>query len=149
VAGTLPALFFKDPSTPLTAFKNGKRTADQTVEGEDCYVLNGEVMGMKTILWVTKDTFLVKQKQMVLGGKSTMPEMTDAKVEEGLKKMGNLSPGQKAQAKAMAKNMKPMLAKAKGTITETYRDIEFNQPLKQQDFNYVVPAGMLLSDSVL
>jgi hypothetical protein len=106
-------------------------------------------MGMKTILWVTKDTFLVKQKQMVLGGKSTMPEMTDAKVEEGLKKMGNLSPGQKAQAKAMAKNMKPMLAKAKGTITETYRDIEFNQPLKQQDFNYVVPAGMLLSDSVL
>ena len=77
-AGSIPAIFFKDPSSPLNLLKTATRGEDATVEGEDCYVLNGDAMGMKVILWVTKGTFLIKQKQMVLVGKSTMPEVSDA-----------------------------------------------------------------------
>lgn len=148
VAGTLPAIFFQDQSSPLNFFKQAKRTEDETVDGEDCYVLNGDAMGMKVILWVTKDTFLIKQKQVVLGGKSTMPDVSEATMEEEFKKMGNLTPEQKAQAKAAVKNMKPLLAQMKGTMTETYRNIETNKPVKKEDFSYELPAGATLSKSL-
>jgi hypothetical protein len=148
VAGTLPAIFFQDQSSPLNFFKKAKRSEDKTVDGEDCYVLNGDAMGMKVILWVTKGTFLIKQKQMVLGGKLTMPEVSEATMEEGFKKMGDLTPEQKAQAKAAVNNMKPLLSQMKGTMTETYRNIEINKPVQKEDFNYELPAGAMLSKSL-
>ncbi len=148
VAGTVPAVFFQDQSSPLKFFKQAERGEDQTVDGEDCYVLNGNALGMKVILWVTKGAFLIKQKQTVFGGKSTMPELSDAKMDEGLNKMGNLTPEQKAQAKAAMKNMKPLLSQMKGTMTETYRNIETNKPVQREDFNYELPPGARLSKSL-
>ena len=148
VAGTLPSVFFQDQSSALNFFKKGKRSKDETVGGEDCYVLNGDAMGMKVILWVAKGTFLIKQKQTVFGGKSTMPEVNEAQMEEGFKKVGNLTPEQKAQAKAAMKSMKPMLSQMKGTMTETYRNIEINLPVKKEEFNYELPAGAVLSKSL-
>jgi hypothetical protein len=148
VAGTLPGIFFKDSTSQLSLFKKAERGEDETVEGEDCYVLQGDAMGSKVNLWVTKDKFLIKQKQMVLGGKSTMPDMDDAAMEEGLEKMGKLTPEQKAQTKAAMKKMKPMLSQMKGSITETYRKVEINKPVKKEDFNYELPAGAVLSKSL-
>jgi hypothetical protein len=148
VAGTLPGIFFQDQSSPLNFFKKAKRGEDETVDGEDCYVLNGDAMGMKLILWVTKGGFLIKQKQTVLGGKSTMPDMNDAAMEEGFKKLGKMTPEQKAQAKAAVKNMKPLLSQMKGSVTETYRNLEINKPVKKEDFNYELPAGAALSKSL-
>jgi hypothetical protein len=148
VAGTLPGIFFKDSTSQLKLFKKAERGEDETVDGEDCYVLRGDAMGSQVNLWVTKDKFLIKQKQMVLGGKSTMPDMDDAAMEQGLEKMGKLTPEQKAQAKAAMKNMKPMLSQMKGSITETYRQLEINKPVKKEDFNYELPAGAVLSKSL-
>ena len=74
--------------------------------------------------------------------------MSDGQMEEGLKKLGNLSPEQKAQAKASMKTMKPMLAQMKGTMTETYRDLEINQLVKTEDFKHEMPAGAKLSASL-
>jgi hypothetical protein len=147
-AGTVPAIFFKDPSSPLNLFKQAARGEDETVDGEDCYVLQGDARGAKVILWVTKDKFLIKQKQTVLGGKSTMPDVSDAAMEEGFDKLGKLTPEQKAQAKAAVKNMKPMLSQMKGSVTETYRNLEINKPVKKADFNYDLPAGAVLSKSL-
>jgi hypothetical protein len=148
VAGTLPAIFFQDQASPLNFFKHATRGEDKTVDGEECYALNGNALGMKVTLWVTKGAFLIKQKQTVLAGASEVPEPSEAAMEEGLSKMGNLTPEQKAQAKAAMKNMKPMLAQMKGTVTETYRNIETNPPLKKEDFNYKLPAGASLSKSL-
>jgi hypothetical protein len=147
-AGTLPSVFFSGKSGLLSLVQKPSRVADDTVEGEDCYVVKGDAMGMGVILWITKTNYLVKQKQLVLGGKTKMPDMSDGQMEEGLKKMGNLSPAQKAQAKAAMKNMKPMLAQTKGTMTETYRNLEINQPVKTEDFKHEMAAGAKLSASL-
>ncbi|MDB6021521.1 MAG: hypothetical protein JWQ04_1378 [Pedosphaera sp.] len=149
VASTMPAVFFNDLSSQLNLFKQAaERGEDDTVDGENCYVLNGDAMGVKVTLWITKDTFLIKQKQMLFGGTSTMPEMRDAKMEAELEKLGNLTPQQKAQARAAMKNMKPMLSQMKGTMTETYRKIEINQPVKKEDFNHELPADAVLTKSL-
>jgi hypothetical protein len=147
-AGTLPSIFFNGQSGVLSLVQKSSRAADETVDGEDCYVVKGDAMGMSVALWITKTNFLLKQKQIVLGGKTRMPDMNDGQMEEGLKKLGNLSPAQKAQAKAAMKNMKPMLAQTKGTMTETYRDLEINQPVKTEDFKHDMPAGAKLSASL-
>jgi hypothetical protein len=153
VAGTMPSIFFKDPSSQLTVFKDATRAADDAVDGEDCYVLNGEAMGMKLVLWVTKDKYLIKQKQMVFGGgsKPAMPDASDAQIEQQLKKMDNmtnLTAKQKADARAAMKNVKPMLAQMKGTMTETYRNIETNQSLNKTDFQYEMPPNAILTKSL-
>ena len=62
--------------------------------------------------------------------------------------MGDLTAEQKAQAKAAARNMKPLLAQMKGTMTETYRNIEVNKPVRKEDFDYELPAGATLSKSL-
>jgi hypothetical protein len=147
-AATLPTIFFNSQSGLLSLLQKPGRAADDTVEGEDCYVVKGDAMGMSVTLWISKSNYLLKQKQLVLGGKTKMAEMSDGQMEEGLKKLGNLSPAQKAQAKAAMKNMKPMLAQMKGTMTETYRDFEINQPVKKEDFNHEMPAGAKLSASL-
>ena len=148
-AGTMPGIFFKSQSSQLNLFKGATRGADETIDGEDCYVLTGNVSGMKIILWINQSTSLIKQKQMVLGGELKMPDMNDATVEEGLKQLGgNPTPEQKAQTKAMMKNMKAMTSQLKGTMTETYSNIEINKPVAKEDFKYAVPAGTKLSKSL-
>jgi DNA-directed RNA polymerase subunit RPC12/RpoP len=147
-AATLPSIFFSGQFGLLSLIQKPNRAADEAVDGEDCYVVKGDAMGMGVTLWLSKTNYLVKQKQVVLGGKPKMSDMSDGQMEEGLKKLGNLTPQQKAQAKAAMKNMKPLLAQMKGTITETYRDIEINQPVKIEDFKYQMPAGATLSKSL-
>jgi hypothetical protein len=148
VTGTMPYIFFDGHASQIRAFKGAERAADETIDGEDCYVLKGEVMGIKLSFWVGKDTFLIKQKRVILGGKATVPEISDADIDEQLKKMGNLTPAQKAQAKVAMKNMKPVMEQLKGTMTETYRNIKTDQPLKKADFNYELAPGAKLSKTL-
>jgi DNA-directed RNA polymerase subunit RPC12/RpoP len=149
VAGTIPAIFFKTSSSTLNLFQNATRGDDETVDGVDCYVLNGDALGMKMIFWIDKGTSLIKQKQLILGGESKMPETTDAKIDEGIKQLGGKpTPQQEAQTKAMMKNMKALAAQMKGTMTETYQNIEINKPVTRDDFKHEVPAGTKLSSSL-
>lgn len=148
VAATVPAVFFQSQTGLLDSFKAAKRSGDEIVDGEDCYVLNRGAMGMQVTLWVAKSNFLIKQKQMAFGGKSAMPEMSETQMDEALKNTPHLTPEQAAEAKATMKNMKPMLSQMKGTITETYRNVEINQPVKEEDFNHELPAGAVLSKTL-
>lgn len=145
---SLPSIFFGGQANPLALFTNAEQGEDQSIDGEDCYVINTDTMGIKTIFWVAKSSFLIKQKQVVFGGKSTIPEVSDAEMDKSLKDMSHLTPEQKAQAKLAAKSMKPMLSKMKGTLTETYLNIEINKALKKEDFQYPIPAGTTLSPTL-
>ncbi len=148
LAGSMPAIFFKTESNPLSSLTNITRTADETIDGADCYVLAGTLQGLKMILWIDKSNSLIKQKQTVLGGKAEMPEMSAEKLQQGMKQLGGKpTTEQQAQMKAVAKNMSALASQMKGTMTETYQNIEINQPLTKQDFDFVVPAGTKLSAS--
>ena len=147
-ANTMPQIFFKGQSSLLSLFQDAMREDDETLDAEPCYVVTGNMMGVKVLLWINKNTFLIKQKQQVLGEDLEIPEMTDAKMEEGLKQLGsNPTDEQKARMKEAMKNMKAMSSQIKGTITESYDDIEINQPMTKADFDYDVPAGTKLSES--
>jgi len=145
VANTLPQIFFKGRSSLLNSFREAARDADETVEGDDCYVLTGNALGMTVRLWIIKTNFLIKQKQQVLGGHLKIPEMSEAKMEEGYKMLGGNSADER---KARIEKMRSVASKLKGTMTETYENIKTNQPLTAADFKHEVPAGTMLSDSL-
>jgi len=85
------------------------KTNTPAVNGQPCYALLGEVNHQTLLLWINKKSFLISQVEVILGGKMDEAE---------LKKLPS------AQRTAMA-----MMSKMKGTITETYDNIQTNQNL--------------------
>lgn len=147
-AGTLPMIFYNESGNPLQGLASTTRDADEPIDGTDCFVLKGEVMGLKTILWVTKDNYLLKQKQIIFGGNVKMPEASDEKMDAELAKMKHLTPEQREQARAAAKKMGPLLSQMKGTATETYEDMQINPPVQKADFEHPLAAGAQLSPTL-
>ncbi|MEO5803998.1 MAG: hypothetical protein ABIR24_10750, partial [Verrucomicrobiota bacterium] len=149
VANTMPQIFFRGSASLLNLFKNATRGDDATIDGKDCFVLTGNAMGLKVLLWIDKSNYLIKQKQQVLGGNLEMPEMSEDKMEEGIKQIGGKpNAAQKAQMKDAMKNARALTSQMKGTMTETYQHIEINKPVSKDEFNYEVPAGTKLSASL-
>lgn len=145
-ANTIPEIFFKGQSSLLRLFQESTRADDETIDGEDCYVLNGTMMGMKMILWINKGTSLIKQKQIALGGEMKMPADSEQKMKDAMKQFGGKMTDK--QVSDMMKGMRAMASKMKGTMTETYSNIEINKALDKADFKYEVPAGTKLSKSL-
>ncbi len=148
-ANTVPALFFNGAESFLAKLADVTLGKDDTIDGVDCYLLNGDLNGMKMNFWIDKSNFLIKQKQQVLGGEVKMPKMSDKDVDDALKQMGGGTTTEKrAQMKTMMQNMRAMSSKMKGTMTETYRNIETNQKIATDKFKYDVPSGVELSSSL-
>jgi hypothetical protein len=107
-------LFFSDTNSLAAASKDFTKTNGPSINGPPCYVLTGDVEHQSVLLWVNKDTFLISQIEVVLGG--TIPE-------EELKKLPSTQ-----------RNQMVALSKLKGTITETYDNIQTNQNLLASAF---------------
>jgi hypothetical protein len=60
-----------------------------------------------------------------------------------------MTPAQIEQMKAAAKQASAMMVKMRGTVTETYDDIETNNTFTADDFVYPVPRGLRLTPSPL
>lgn len=148
-ANTMPHIFFKGNANILDLLKSPVRHEDKMINNEDCYVCSGVIMGRKIILWIDKDDFLIRQTQQLIGGDMEIPDVTEDQIQEAIKQLGgNPTPEQKEQIRSSMKNMKAMSSQMKGSMTETYRNIEINQPVKNSDFNHEVPAGTELSSSM-
>ncbi len=114
----LAQLFFDDTNSfarQSSAFArtNGPTLATQ-INGRNCYVLDGEFTAHDVVLWIDKESFLVRQIQFVFGGKLDDSTLT------------GLPPAQKSQLTTWSK--------LKGTITETYQKPETNQNLTASAF---------------
>ncbi|MGZ5569315.1 MAG: hypothetical protein ACXWKG_20070, partial [Limisphaerales bacterium] len=146
-ASTVPTLFFNQ--SYLAKLSNVTLGKEENVDGADCYLLSGDLNGLKMNFWVDKSSFLIKQKQQVFGGEVKMPEMSNKDVDAALKQLGGgATPEKRAQMKTMMQNMRAMSSKMKGTMTETYRNIETNQKIATDKFKYNVPTGVELSSSL-
>lgn len=110
----LSGLFFEETNKLETELKNDSKNADETLDGQQCYVLSGEIKSQDVTLWINRKNFLIDQIEVKLGGK-----IDDA----ALAKMNSY---QKAQAQ--------MMAKVRGNITETYSDVELNKDFRPEDF---------------
>ena len=108
-------LFFAETNSLAAQSKDFTKTnGPSSPDGQPSYVLTGEANHQSVLLWVNKDSFLISQIQINLGG--VIPE-------EELKKLPS------TQRNAMI-----ILSKLKGTITETYDQIQTNRNLLASAF---------------
>jgi outer membrane lipoprotein-sorting protein len=134
---------FDDPANLTKIIKDLGQTDDESVNGQDCYTLTAKVLGQKAKIWVDKTSYLISQWQITLGG-----AISDADVDDAFSLVAagftNLPPAQLDMIKTQVKKMTPTMAKIRGMITSTSRNIETNPTFSADDFNYPVPAGVRL-----
>jgi len=114
-------LFFDETNSPATALKNYAKTNNETLNGQKCYVLTGQLASRNVLFWVHKSDFLIAQAELLLGGK----------VDEAA--LAGLTLAQKAQ--------KEKASKLKGNFIETYQDIVTNKVLNPSDFETAFPPN--------
>ena len=114
LSGGIADVFFSDTNSLAAESKDFTKTNGPSINGPPCYVLTGEAKHQSVLLWVNKDTFLISQIEIILGG--TIPD-------EELKKLTSTQ-----------RNTMVALSKLKGTITETYDNIQTNQNLLASAF---------------
>ena len=107
-------IFFSDTNSFADKSVDFTKTNSPELNAPNSYVLTGEVNHQNVLLWINKETFLVNQIEVILGGKVDEAE---------LKKLPS------AQRNAMMQ-----MAKLKGTITETYDSIQTNKNLLASAF---------------
>ena len=141
LSSAVAQLFFGETESIV---KDWAKADDDTVNDEDCYTLTGIATGQKLKIWVSKASYLILQSQVTLGGK-----ISEADIDESIKNMGtNATPQQIAKMKAQTKQAMAMASKIKGSITETYDDIETNNVFTAETFRYPVPPDIKLSPSM-
>ena len=136
VANTLPSVFFQRQTNWLKSLSNLALLPQEQVGKDLCYVLSGELNGVKLVLWVSSD-YRLKQKRQVLGGQMKMPEVSDEDMKKTLKQLGqDASPEALERMKETMKSMMAMTTNAKGSITEKYETSELNPVVRKETFDH-------------
>ena len=134
---------FEDPAQLKKIVKDLGQTEDGWVNGQDCYTLTAKVLGQKVKVWVDKDSHLISQWQITLGG-----VISDADIDDVFSLVASAVPDappmQLEMIKTQVKTVTPAIAKIRGVITSTARDVEINPTLSADDFNYAVPPDAKL-----
>ena len=141
VAHTLPSMFFQRASSLAALLRNPVQLPDEAIGGENCHVVTGEAVGQKITLWVTRE-FLVKQKRHTLGGAVKFPSFgDDAQLKSTLEQAGQkATPEAIEQFKKTLDRAQKASSQMKGSITETYENVQVNQPLNREAFVHAIPS---------
>jgi outer membrane lipoprotein-sorting protein len=145
--GWIPQLFFDGAQDIIESITDLGQTGDESVSGQDCYTLVGKATGQKVKIWVDKSSYMVRELQITLGG--AVSEADISKSMDAYSANTKMTPAQIEQMKAAAKQASAMMVKMRGTVTETYDDIETNNTFTADDFVYPVPRGLRLTPSPL
>lgn len=135
-------LFFNDAGNTPKLIQDLGQTADDPVNGQDCYTLTAKIFGQKLKIWVSKSNYMILQSQLTLGA-----PVSDADLDaafDAFNTKTNMTANQLAKAKAQAKQQAAMMTKLRGTITDTCDDLQSNPALTDDDFQYRVPRGTKL-----
>lgn len=145
LAMVIPQLFFDDLGGLNIAkiIKDWGQTEDNSSGGQECYTLTGKIVGQKLKIWISKSSYLILKSEITLGAPISDDDFNAA--FDAFTPTNNMSAQQLAQMKTQAKQQLAMMTKIRGTLTETYDDIETNQTYSADDFNYPVPHGVRLN----
>ncbi len=147
-AHTMPSIFFDTQNDLLKSLTNFSQLKDEKIENDDCYVVTGDRAGQKLIFWISKENFLIRQRQHVLGSTSSLPELSDDAIKESLKQLNKeATPSAIAEMRKTMQFAKTASSQMKGTMTETHQNISINQPMAKEEFKYPIPAGLKPSPS--
>ena len=136
-ANTIPSLFFDQIASILHNLRGVSKQQDEEIDDDRCYVLSGQLAGMTMNFWISKKTFLIRQRQQILGSTDgiKMPQFSEDSIKMSLESAGEEITEEKiSQRKEMLKSAKYIMVKMKGTITETHRDIVVDQPIAREEF---------------
>jgi hypothetical protein len=143
LAMAIPQLFFDETEMMGNLIKDWGQTGDESLNGQDCYTLTAKMLGQKLKIWVSKTSYMILQSQITLGG-----PVSDADINAAFDTFNTTAdPVQTAQQKAQVKQQAAMITKIRGTVTETYDNVEANKIFATDDFNYPVPRGVRLTPS--
>jgi hypothetical protein len=141
-------LFFNNVrGMPAYIGTDWSQTNGAAIPGQPCYILAGTVFFQKSLIWVNKQTFLIQQLQVVLDGNTNPPGMDDAKIKAALTAMNSGQAATPADITDFKKEWTGMVGGSKGTMTETYQNIQTNVPIALAEFEpeptAPPPAGRL------
>ncbi len=133
-AASMAGLFFNTTGGIAgNAATDWSLTDGAPIPGQPCYVLAGKILSQNIRIWVNKQTFLIHRMQIVLDGNASAPEMDDAKIKAALTAAKNGQAVTAADITQFKAQMK-MASQIKGTITETYQNIQTNVPIALAEF---------------
>ena len=150
-ANTIPSIFFPR-SGILSQMTDLKFERLESIAGESCYVLSGRSpVSTRHTFWISRERLLFLKMEYSLGtpSKIEVAEATDAQIDEAIKMMG-AEPTKERRERMRAMMRAPMriVAKLRGKITEIHADILTDAALAAKDFEYTVPTGTKLIDSL-
>ncbi|HTR42333.1 MAG TPA: hypothetical protein VMH87_12020 [Pseudomonadales bacterium] len=142
LAMTIMSLFFNDANTNFDKLvQDWGQTEDDSVNGQDCSTITAKIFGQKYKMWISKNNYMVLQSQITLGA-----PVSDADIDSAFAAFDTSTNQEEiAKDKAQAKQQMQMMTKIRGTITDTYDDVEANPTLSADDFHYTVPRGVRLA----
>ena len=154
VTHIIPSLFFQKKGDILTVISDtAKVTGSETINGEDCYVLQGSASySPKITVWISKSRKALVKLDQVLDTQNTgaIPEYTEEQMKESLKAMGQESTPENIAGfkKMMAFSREKMKdVDIKGSLSETFEDIQINPVIEKASLEYKVPGGMALQEN--
>jgi outer membrane lipoprotein-sorting protein len=118
-AATIPGTFFRmNWGNQLGASAVGKkRQADEKVGGQNCFVIESELKGNVTTLWIGENDFLIHQKRTVTSAKAMKAALAEA-----------------AKRNPEIAERIPKVEPQSNTSTETHFNIVVNQKFSVSDF---------------
>ena len=129
-ANTIPSLFFAQPANVLHQLNEVRQEGEETIDGDQCYIIAGKMANMTMKYWISKDALLIRQRQQILGGKHEFPELSEKDIKKALESIGGQATDEAIRKfKDRIRLSQIMASKMKGTITEIHRNIVINQPI--------------------
>jgi hypothetical protein len=107
-------MFFGDTNNLTTRAEAFARTNGPAINGQSCYILNGELNAHNVVLWVNKTSFLIPQIEFDFGGKLDMLILKKLPTPE--------------------REKLTRMSKLKGNVVETYQNMETNLNLTASAF---------------
>jgi hypothetical protein len=138
-------LFFNDAGNTSKLIRDLGQTADDQVNGQDCYTLTAKIFGQKLKMWVSKSTYMIMQSQVTFGAPISDDDIDTA--FDSFNTKTNMTAAQIAQQKAQVKQQAAMMTKIRGTMTDICADVQSNPSFTPGDFSYRVPHGTKLIPS--
>lgn len=159
-AHTVPSIFlgvFPGQPDPFSRLTNPTLEKTEKVGDVDCYVISGaSVISKKETFWISKTSHLIQQYRRSfeppVGGMRfpNTSEMSESEIEEAIEALGQ------EVTEESKKKMKQLMEAARSTLKDSdlkgyseERHFTISSPdLKASDFDYLVPVGVILKESL-
>ncbi|HYB89687.1 MAG TPA: hypothetical protein VEC38_01450 [Candidatus Binataceae bacterium] len=142
-ANTIPSIFFRLNSNSLKRSKDAAFGPDAAIDGDPCYVITKKAGTIRTTMWISEKSKLIRQIRDDSTGPTRMPEMTDNQLSEVLQSMGQkpTAEGIKSMRAMMAAQQAWMNVGATTVRIEAQRQVVVNATLRKADFaTKIAPA---------